>query len=92
MDYCFKKFHVILFVIARLSCRYVFSFCDVVKTVPTTVAGNGTQCYRTSEEEPVHYPAYQVAQTYDLCLALGKDAAPENVRWSLIGILLDFLL
>lgn len=66
--------------------RYVFSFCDVVKTVPTTMAGNGTQCYRTGDEEPVHFPAYQVAQTNNLCLALGKDAKPENVRWSLIGI------
>ena len=64
---------------------YVFNVCGVVNDVPITKAGEGAACYSQGGAEPVHYPAYQVSQSSDLCLRLGVDATSENTRWSLIG-------
>ena len=63
-----------------------FLFLRVEKAVYAMVVGLGFLLQvGSSGEDPVHYPAYQVAQSYDGCLRLGVDATSENTRWSLNG-------
>lgn len=61
---------------------YVFQICGTVNTIPTP-GGTTIPCYG-EEGEAVHYPAYQVSNTGDLCRRLGLDATSDNVRWSLV--------
>lgn len=83
----------------------MFAFCGVVNEVPVAQGGTGSPCYGCHRwflwqigtrggEEPVHYPAYQVAQSYDGCVRLGVDASTENTRWYLNGsfVVLLFIL
>ena len=53
-----------------------------MNTIPTP-GGTTIPCYG-EEGEAVHYPAYQVSITGDLCRRLGLDATSDNVRWSLV--------
>lgn len=70
-----------LFLYFVLIYSYYFSVCDTVANIPITQGGQGEACYNTTG---VHYPAYQVSQNSNMCFSLGKDATPENVRWSLL--------